>query len=72
MVSKISNRNIMVKVVKFPNRGSKKLKNFKVREGGVSELGNSPKLYLVINYDGFPYYFRSNEHHTSIQLYDSI
>ena len=62
-MSKISNGNIMVKSrQKFPNRGgSKKIKNFpsskisQVREGGGPQnLGTVPKLYLVINYDGFP------------------
>ena len=63
-VSKISNGNIMVKSrQKFPNRGggSKKIKNFpsskisQIREGGGSQnWGTVPKLYLVINYEGFP------------------
>ena len=63
-VSTISNGNIMVKSCqKFPNMGgSQKIKNFpssKIslvgRGGGVSQnLGTVPKLYLVINHDGFP------------------
>ena len=51
-VSKISNGNIMVKSrQKFP-----KFKNFpsKGGGGGAQNLGTVPKLYLVINYDGFP------------------
>ena len=35
--------------------GSKKINNFPSKGGGVSELGTVPKLYLVINYDGFPH-----------------
>ena len=34
----------------------KKSKFSQVREGGGSQnLGTVPKLYFVINYDGFPY-----------------
>ena len=49
---------------KFPNRGggSKKIKNVpsskisQVSEGGGTQnLGTVHKLYLVINYEGFPY-----------------
>ena len=41
---------------KFPNRGGvQKIKNFPSKGGGGSQdLGTVPKLYLVINYDGFP------------------
>ena len=47
---------------RFPNRGGgpKKIKNFpsskisQVREGGSQNLVTVPKLYLVINYEGFP------------------
>ena len=57
-MSKISNGNVMVKSCQqFPN----KIKNVpsskisQVREGGGSQnLGTVPKLYLVINYEGFP------------------
>ena len=51
---RISNGNIMViyhqKIKKFP-----KLKNFPSKGGGrgSQSLGIVPKLYLVINYDGF-------------------
>ena len=34
---------------KFP-----KFKNFPSKGGGSQNLGTVPKLYLVINYDGFP------------------
>ena len=62
-VSKNSNGNIMVKnCQKFPNRGGvqknqqcPKFKNFPSKGGGGSQnLGTVPKLYLVINYEGFP------------------
>ena len=48
---------------KFPNRGGvqknqkfPKFKNFpnKGGGGGSQNLGTVPKLYLVINYEGFP------------------
>ena len=54
---KISNENIMVKShQKFPNRGGpKKITNFPSKGGGRSQnLVTVPKLYLVINSDGFP------------------
>ena len=41
--------------VNFPTGGwSKKTKISQVSEGGSQNLGTVPKLYLVINYDGFP------------------
>ena len=60
---KISNGNIMVNSCqKFPNRGEvqknqkcPKFKNFPSKGGGSQNLGTVPKLYLLINYDGFPY-----------------
>ena len=57
-VSKKITGDIMVKSrQKFPNRGGvQKIKNFpsKGGGGGSQNLGTVPKLYLVINYDGFP------------------
>ena len=57
-MSKISNGNIKVKSCqKFPNSVGgcpKKSKISQVREGGSQNLGTVPKLYLVINYEGFP------------------
>ena len=55
----ISNRNIIVKIIKNFATGSDKIKNFlssknfQVREGSQN-LETVRKLYLVINYDGFP------------------